>query len=83
MLTPREVEIIELMYEGMTAAAIAEKLFISALTVKTHQRNIMAKWQVNNKMLVVRKAIEDGVIQPSRANEPQIGNSCRSLTAPS
>lgn len=64
MLTRREIEIVKLMYEGMTSAGIADKLFISPLTVKAHQRNIMSKWDVSNRMLVIRKAIEEGIILP-------------------
>ena len=42
-LTERELEVLELMVAGCTNIAIAEKLFITAGTVKTHVRNILGK----------------------------------------
>jgi DNA-binding CsgD family transcriptional regulator len=39
VLTPREREIMALMAEGMTATEVAERLFISQFTVRTHVRN--------------------------------------------
>ncbi|MDO7884586.1 helix-turn-helix transcriptional regulator [Hymenobacter cheonanensis] len=47
-LSPREQEILRLILAGKTNAAIAEKLFISYFTVKTHRRNIQRKIKSNN-----------------------------------
>lgn len=43
MLSPREKEIIHLISEGMTNQKIAEKLFLSFHTIKTHRKNIIKK----------------------------------------
>jgi two-component system, NarL family, nitrate/nitrite response regulator NarL len=42
-LTPRELEIIKLIYEDLSNKMIADKLFISERTVETHRRNIYRK----------------------------------------
>jgi DNA-binding NarL/FixJ family response regulator len=42
-LTPREREVLSLMAEGRTNAAVAERLFLTARTVETHVASIMAK----------------------------------------
>ena len=47
-LSDREQEILRLILAGETNAAIAEKLFISYFTVKTHRRNIQRKIKSNN-----------------------------------
>ncbi len=57
-LTPREREIIALIASGLTADAIAERLFISPLTVKTHINNGMSKLGVNTRSQLVRVAID-------------------------
>lgn len=48
-LTPREVEVLQLIGEGKTNLEIAESLFIGVKTVKTHVSNILAKLQVEDR----------------------------------
>lgn len=47
-LTKREYEIIELIRQGCTTREIAERLFLSELTIKTHRRNISEKLDSRN-----------------------------------
>ena len=47
-LSSREIEILELLKIGLSNKIIAQRLFISELTVKTHRKNIMHKMGVNN-----------------------------------
>ena len=47
-LTPREKEIIKLIYEGKTSQSIADALFISQYTVDTHRKNLMLKTGCRN-----------------------------------
>ena len=61
-LTPREREIIALIASGLTADEIADRLFISPLTVKTHINNGMSKIGVNTRSQLVRVAIDYGLI---------------------
>jgi DNA-binding NarL/FixJ family response regulator len=49
-LTPREMDIMELISHSMTNEEIAEKLFISSKTVKTHLRNIFLKAEIKNRV---------------------------------
>ncbi|HKL02261.1 MAG TPA: response regulator transcription factor [Cryomorphaceae bacterium] len=59
-LTRREKEIMELIASGMTNPEIAEKLFLSTDTIKTHRKNMMRKLNVNNTAALVKFALENG-----------------------
>ncbi|MEO8822426.1 MAG: response regulator transcription factor [Ginsengibacter sp.] len=61
-LTKREKEILALISEGLTNNQIAEKLFISPLTVDSHRKNLLTKLNANNTASLVRVAIENGLI---------------------
>ena len=61
-LTPRELEVLELMATGATADAIAEELFITPRTVTTHASHIYGKLGASNRAAAVRKAIQFGLI---------------------
>jgi DNA-binding NarL/FixJ family response regulator len=50
MLSPREMEIMELISHSLTNEEIADKLFISPKTVKTHLRNIFLKAEIKNRV---------------------------------
>jgi DNA-binding NarL/FixJ family response regulator len=54
-LTPREIEIIRLIAEGLTSQQMADKLFISPRTVETHRANLMKKVGVKNAIELVKK----------------------------
>lgn len=54
-LSSREKDIIVLLKEGLTSKEIAEKLFISELTVQTHRKNIMNKLEVRNVAELLKK----------------------------
>ena len=47
-ITRREKEIILLLSQGKSTQEIADQLFLSFLTVQTHRRNLLAKFQVKN-----------------------------------
>jgi DNA-binding NarL/FixJ family response regulator len=61
-LTKREKQILQLLAEGRKSAAIAETLFISPLTVKTHRATLLYKFQVNNIVTLINRAKETGLI---------------------
>ncbi|MBO9595874.1 MAG: response regulator transcription factor [Niabella sp.] len=61
-LTKREKEILRLISDGFSSTDIAEKLFLSQLTVETHRRNIIQKFQTNNMFSVIKLAIEHKII---------------------
>lgn len=53
-LTKREKEIIKLIIEGLTNELIAEKLFLSPLTVSTHRKNVLSKLNLKNTAMLVK-----------------------------
>lgn len=55
-LSPRELEVLELIALGCTNQVIAKQLFISLATVKTHARNIYGKLYVKNRTQAVQQA---------------------------
>lgn len=57
-LTRREKEILLLIAEGYTNPEIAEKLFISATTVDSHRKNLLAKLNARNSAMLVKCAID-------------------------
>lgn len=64
-ISQRESEIIRLVAEGLTNKEIADKLFISAHTVTTHRKNIMAKLGVNNTAGLMMFAIRNNIVTPN------------------
>ena len=57
-MTIREHEILQLLAKGMTSLEIAEKIFVSPLTIETHRRNLIQKFNVNNIAALIHKAME-------------------------
>ncbi|WP_399886226.1 response regulator [Streptomyces sp. BBFR51] len=60
-LTPREREVLTLIGQGLSNRGIAEKLFISEATVKTHINNLFAKAHIRDRADAVRRAIGAGL----------------------
>jgi len=60
-LTPREREVLALIGQGLPNRAIAEKLFVSEATVKTHINNLFAKADIRDRADAVRRAIAAGL----------------------
>jgi len=58
----REVQIIKLIAEGCDTNEIAERLFISILTVKSHRKNILSKSACKNSVELVARGISEGWI---------------------
>ena len=61
-LTPREIEVLELLAEGLANKAIAERLAISDQTVKFHVASIYGKLGAANRTDAVRRAVRRGLI---------------------
>jgi DNA-binding NarL/FixJ family response regulator len=60
-LTPREREILQLVAEGHTNAAIAGRLGISPRTVETHRNHLMRKLNLHTRADLIRYAIQHGL----------------------
>jgi len=64
-LSPREGEVLQLVALGATNRAIAESLFISENTVKTHLKSIMEKLHLANRSQAAAYAIQRGLVHHS------------------
>jgi DNA-binding NarL/FixJ family response regulator len=62
LLSDREVEVLKCLARGQTTAQIANVLFISENTVKTHIRHILEKMEVNNRAEAVARAAQMDLI---------------------
>jgi DNA-binding NarL/FixJ family response regulator len=62
MLTAREREILQLLADGMSNADVAEKLFISQETVKSHVRHILTKLEADTRTHAVAIALREAII---------------------
>ena len=67
-LTAREQEVFMLMAHGDTNADIAEELFISEGTVKTHVKRVLSKLYMRDRTQVVVFAYEQGLVTPRRSD---------------
>ncbi|MEZ4502447.1 MAG: sensor domain-containing protein [Dehalococcoidia bacterium] len=66
-LTPRELEVLQLIGRGYSNAEIAETFVISEGTVKTHVKRIFAKVGVNDRARAAVLAFDTGVVRPQWA----------------
>ena len=57
-ISKREYEVLELMAKGFSNQEIADKLFVSLNTVKTHSSNLFLKLEVSRRTQAVQKAKE-------------------------
>jgi|GEM_PF-5310254 len=64
-LTPREREVLTLLVEGKSNAAIADALFISQRTVTTHLTRLYAKLEVTSRTEAISTAIRLGLVDPT------------------
>jgi DNA-binding CsgD family transcriptional regulator len=61
-LSPREIEILQLIKEGKLSKEISERLFISVHTVNTHRQHILEKLDADNSMEAVKYASMLGLL---------------------
>lgn len=65
-ISERELEILQLIAEGLTTKQIAEKLHLSFHTVMTHRKNMMSKLGLNNTAGLIVYAVKENLISPNR-----------------
>jgi DNA-binding NarL/FixJ family response regulator len=69
-LTARELEILRLIASGLTNQEIAERLFISPLTCKSHVSRILTKVDARDRTQLVVLAYESGLVVPGQGTRP-------------
>ena len=70
-LTGRQMEVLELLAQGMRNAEIAERLFLSPLTIKTHVARILDKLNLRDRIQAVVLAYETGIVHPG-SKQPRL-----------
>ena len=63
MLSPREIEVTQLIADGLTDREIGDKLEISHKTVSTHRKNILRKLGLKNTALLIRYGLQHAIIK--------------------
>jgi DNA-binding NarL/FixJ family response regulator len=68
-LTPRELEVLRALTEGLSTPEICERLYIAPNTLRTHVQNIMGKLRVHSKLEAVAFALKNRLVEPPRAED--------------
>jgi DNA-binding NarL/FixJ family response regulator len=68
-LTPRELEVLRALTEGLGTREICERLFIAPNTLRTHVQNIMGKLRVHSKLEAVAFALRHGLVEPPKVED--------------
>jgi two-component system, NarL family, response regulator NreC len=63
LLSPRELQVIQLMASGYTTQRIAEVLNISVHTVNSHRKNMLKKLKISSPMQLIAYAVEQGLVK--------------------
>ncbi|SHF27486.1 response regulator [Chryseobacterium vrystaatense] len=61
-LTKREKQILQMVADGKTSIIIADELFLSPLTVETHRKNLLQKFQAKNSTELISRAAQQNMI---------------------
>ncbi len=69
-LSPRELDVTRLVARGLTNAEIAESLFVTVGTVKTHLSNISARLGARNRVEIAAAAWQSGLMEGSSGGSP-------------
>jgi len=64
-LTPRQMEVLRLMAEGLTTPEIARRLLLSTKTIETHRGEIMKRVGIHDLVGLVRYAMRVGLVSPA------------------
>lgn len=62
ILSKRETEILQLIYQGLSSKQIAKRLFVSINTINNHRKNILRKSNCKNSSALITYAIKNGLV---------------------
>ena len=65
-LTPREIEVLRALADGLSSKEICDRLYIAPNTLRTHVQNIMSKLRVHSKLEAVAFAVRHRIVDVSR-----------------
>ena len=68
-LTPREMEVLKALTEGLATPEICERLYIAPNTLRTHVQNIMGKLRVHSKLEAVAFALRHRLVEPPKSDD--------------
>jgi DNA-binding NarL/FixJ family response regulator len=68
-LTPRELEVLRALTEGLSTPEICDRMFIAPNTLRTHVQNIMGKLRVHSKLEAVAFALRYRMVEPPRPDD--------------
>jgi DNA-binding NarL/FixJ family response regulator len=71
-LTPRERDVFELVARGLSNQEVARELVVEQSTIRTHVKRILMKLHLRDRIQIVIRAYETGIIQPT--NNARSGN---------
>ncbi len=74
-LSPREIEVLQLLAQGQTNREIANHLIISVSTVKIHVEHILAKLDVSDRTQAAVRAVELGLLRSLDASASEVSHS--------
>ncbi len=77
-LTPREIEVLQLVTDGLIDRSIASQLEISENTVRNHMKNVRRKLGVTNRLQATLIGLKKGIVgKPDLTLTPKLGGSTR------
>ena len=68
-LTPRELEVLRALADGLSTPEICQRLFIAPNTLRTHVQNVMGKLRVHSKLEAVAFALRYRLVEPPRPED--------------
>ena len=69
-LTKREMDVLQLVAQGLSNNDVAEQLYVSSRTVRTHMSNLLAKLHLSNRTQATLYALEQGIVELEQATPP-------------
>lgn len=73
-LTPRELEVLRALTDGLSTPEICERLYITPNTLRTHVQNLMGKLRVHSKLEAVAFALRNRLVEPPRQEDALSAN---------